>query len=329
MKYVGSNTNANLHNQNINADTENIMFGVNVHDKEAVKKRMKQIRRNKFLLTMLALIVMSVLGFIIYDFYMVVAKEATPVVALKEKIENGIKYKGISFEVIQCDDGKRYLNEKDKTCIVEENKEENVVTFEDIFYDALVKYLKDNKIVNDNFKTLTINEYFDDQDSNEYEGSDYYVDLTYECNDGTVNCFKVLKERTKQDNVNLYVSLDKTNEVKEIKTFKTSGKKYNELKELFAEKVKEYFINKNMYDDNNVRYFNLELVNNKGRYMYGDVLYEDSYEIKISYMCKDNSNTCITKIDDGNNTNLSFNVIMFLDNEDNVGLLESIKVFYK
>ena len=34
MKYVGSNTNANLNNMNQNADTENIMFGVNVHDKE-------------------------------------------------------------------------------------------------------------------------------------------------------------------------------------------------------------------------------------------------------------------------------------------------------
>ena len=327
MKYVGSNTNANLNNMNQNADTENIMFGVNVHDKEAVKQKMKQIRRRKFFLTLLSLVIIGALGYVIYDFYNVVAKEGTPVFALKENIENGVKYKGISYELIKCNDGKRYLNEMNKTCVVEEKEE--VVTFDTIFYNALVTYLKGASIVNDNFKDLKINEYVVDEELNDYEGSDYYVDLTYECNDGSINCFKVLKERTNQSNVELYVSLDKLNVVKEVSTFKTTGKKYAELKETYANNVKEYMISKNMYDDNNVRYFNLELINNKGRYMYGGIMYEDAYEVKLSYMCKDNGNTCITKIDDGNNTNLSFNVIMLLDAEGKVGLLESVKVFYK
>lgn len=327
MKYVGSNTNANLNNMNKKADTENIMFGVNVHDKEAVKLKMKQIRRRKFFLTLLSGIIIGILGVIIYDFYNVVFKEGIPVIAVQENIENGIKYKGISYELIECNDGKRYLNEMNKTCVVEEKEE--VVTFDTIFYNALVTYLKSAGIVNDNFKDLKINEYVLDEELNDYEGSDYYVDLTYECNDGSVNCFKVLKERTKQNNVKLYVSLDKLNIVKEVTTFKTTGKKYTELKEAYANSVKEYMISKNMYDDNNVRYFNLELLNNRGRYMYDGVMYEDAYEVKLSYMCKDNGNTCITKIDDGNNTNLSFSVIMLLNSEDKVGLLESVKVFYK
>ena len=162
-----------------------------------------------------------------------------------------------------------------------------------------------------------------------YEGTDYYIDLTYECVDGTSTCFKVLKEQTNQTNLKLYASLDKLNIVKEVSTFKTTGKKYNEIKEVYITKAKDYLISKEIYDEENVRYFNVELIKNLGRYRYKDLMYEDVYEIRLSYMCKDNGNTCITKIDDGNNTNLSFDVIMLLDGEDNIVLLESTKLFYK
>lgn len=330
MKYVGSKTNANLNNGNLLVDNENIIYGVNVHDKEAVKKKLKEMRRRKFILTNLALIVIGCLGFIFYDFYNVVKNEGTPIFALREKIENGVKYKGISFELIKCDDGKRYLNSWTKECIIEEEKEEpEVLSFDKILYDALNTYLKDSGIVNDNLKTLTINEFVLDEEKNSYEGTDYYIDLTYECVDGTSTCFKVLKEQTNQTNLKIYASLDKLNIVKEVSTFKTTGKKYNEIKEVYITKAKDYLISKEMYDEENVRYFNVELIKNLGRYRYKDLMYEDVYEIRLSYMCKDNGNTCITKIDDGNNTNLSFDVIMLLDGEDNIVLLESTKLFYK
>ena len=83
-------------------------------------------------------------------------------------------------------------------------------------------------------------------------------------------------------------------------------------------------INNNRYYEDNVRYYDIKLVSNKGKSKFGSVEYEDCYVISISYMCNDNGNTCITAYDDGENSNLSFKVNMFLDKDNEIGMIESV-----
>ena len=75
----------------------------------------------------------------------------------------------------------------------------------------------------------------------------------------------------------------------------------------------------------NLRSFKLELLDNKGKYNYNGVVYGDAYEIKVSYMCLDNTDTCVTSFEDGENINLAFEAVMFITADDEVGMIESIK----
>ena len=54
-------------------------------------------------------------------------------------------------------------------------------------------------------------------------------------------------------------------------------------------------------------------------------MYGDAYEIKVSYMCLDNTDTCVTSFEDGENINLAFVAVMFITADDEVGMIESIK----
>ena len=74
--------------------------------------------------------------------------------------------------------------------------------------------------------------------------------------------------------------------------------------------------------------FDIELVANKGKYKYLGVVFEDMYEINISYTCVDDSNTCVTSLDDGTGNNLSFNAYMFLNKDNGIELIESIKLVH-
>ena len=56
----------------------------------------------------------------------------------------------------------------------------------------------------------------------------------------------------------------------------------------------------------NLRTLKIELLENKGKYNFDNIVYADLYKIRISYMCLDNANTCVTKIEDGKGGNLSF-----------------------
>ena len=311
-------------------DNENIMYGVNILDHAAVEKKFKQMKKRKRILTLISLLALAVLGFVIYDFWNVNFNEGMPIVALKESVEFGTEYTGISYNLVVCEDGKRILNDKKGTKCVKssENETGENTTFKDVLYSALITYLKKEKVVNKDFKDLTINSFEFDEENDE-EGSDYYVDLTYECKDGGSKCFKTLKERTNQNNVLLYVSLDKLNEVVYVDTFKSSGLQYEKLKADYKEKVINYFSETREYQSENVKSFDIELVANKGKYKYLGVVFEDLYEINISYMCVDDGNTCVTRLDDGNGHNLSFNAYMFLNKDNGIELIESIKLVHE
>lgn len=310
-------------------DNENIMYGVNILDHAAVEKKFKQMKKRKRILTLISLLALAVLGFVIYDFWNVNFNEGMPIVALKESVEFGTEYTGISYKLIVCEDGKRILNDNKGTKCVKSDDGEigGVTTFKDVLYNALITYLKKEKVVNKDFKDLTINS-FEFDEANDEEGSDYYVDFTYECKDGGSNCFKILKERTNQNNVLLYVSFNKLNEVVYIDTFKSSGAQYDKLKADYKEKVINYFSETREYQSENVKSFDIDLVANKGKYKYLDVVFEDMYEINISYMCVDGGNTCVTRLDDGKNNNLSFNAYMFLNKDNGIELIESIKLVH-
>ena len=91
MKYFGNER------KNLNPDNVNMVYGVNVSDKEAVKKKMAKMRRNKAILTFISLIIIAVAGYIVYDFWNVSFNEGNPVVALKGDVDSGTKYTGIGY----------------------------------------------------------------------------------------------------------------------------------------------------------------------------------------------------------------------------------------
>ena len=310
-------------------DNENIMYGVNVLDHAAVEKKFKQMKKRKRILTLISLLTLAVLGFVIYDFWNVNFNEGMPIVALKDSVEYGTEYTGITYKLIVCEDGKRILNDNKGTkCVKSDGSEQDeTTTLKDVLYNSLITYLKKEKIINKDFKNLTINS-FEFDSTNDEEGSDYYVDFTYECKNAGSKCFKTLKERTNQNNVLLYVSLNKLNEVVYIDTFKSSGVQYDKLKADYKEKVINYLIEMRKYQSENVKSFDIELVANKGKYKYLGVVFEDMYEINIAYTCVDDSNTCVTSLDDGKGNNLSFNAYMFLNKDNGIELIESIKLVH-
>ena len=310
-------------------DNENIMYGVNVLDHAAVEKKFKQMKKRKRILTLISLLTLAILGFVIYDFWNVNFNEGMPIVALKDTVEYGTEYTGITYKLIVCEDGKRILNDNKGTkCVKSVGSEQDATTtLKDVLYNSLITYLKKEKIINKEFKNLTINS-FEFDSTNDGEGSDYYVDFTYECKNGGSKCFKILKERTDQNNVLLYVSLNKLNEVVYIDTFKSSGVQYDKLKADYKEKVINYLVEMRKYQSENVKSFDIELVANKGKYKYLGVVFEDMYEINIAYTCVDDSNTCVTSLDDGKGNNLSFNAYMFLNKDNGIELIESIKLVH-
>ena len=243
----------------VNPNNENVVYGVNISDKEAVKKKVREMRIVKAILTLLSLIILAGIGFIVFDFWNVSFNGGRPIVALLSKVDSGIKFQGIGYSYIRCSDGKVHLNEEDDIC---NPKDDGVTTFDEMLHKVLITYLNENKIIDNNFKDLTINSYSRDSE-NSQGGYDYYVDLTYSCNDGSDTCFKPFKDKSDKKNIQIYVSLDKTNTVFDVFNFKKSGTHYEELNEEYKEKVKDYLIKNNLYVEENVRYLNVKLLSNK------------------------------------------------------------------
>lgn len=306
-------------------DNRIIIEGVDLNDSEAVMNKYKELKRKKTTLSLVSFVAVLIIGVIGFDFWNVNFNDGTPVLALKTDVKNGTHYQGLGYEVLVCNDDVKHLNESGKKCYeTEETKKEEVKTYKDVLHASLLDYFKKEKLINSSFDKFVINSYTKDGEDEEKGYIEYFMDITYTCNDGGSSCFKPLIERINQNNLLIYVSVDKANVIKDIYTFNDEGVRYNELVANYTEKLMNYLVVNNLLVNDNLRSFKLELLANKGKYNYNGVTYGDAYRIKISYMCLDNTDTCVSRFEDGNNTNLSFEAFMFVTESDEVGLVESI-----
>ena len=302
----------------------NYIYGVDTNNKDEVLKAYKRLKRRHILFTILSFVVICGLGFLTYDFLRVNMWDKKPILGIKKKVEGGYVYKGIGYNAMYCDNGDIYKVNVDKqSCTGSEDDK----TYKGILLKNFKIYLRENKFIDqDNLKSIEFKNITYDED-NEHDGVDYLVDIHLECNDGSASCMKVFKEVPNQNDVKLYLVLDRANEVVDVKTFKASGEYYKTIKEDYTEKVKKYMIANGMIDEENLRYFTVELFGNRGRYKFEDVIYADSYLISIDYFCHDNSNTCVQRFDNSLEfSNLTFDAAMFLNDDNEVGNLRSVQV---
>lgn len=296
---------------------ENNFYGVNVNDKVAVEAEFVRLQKQHKLVTILVIISLLIIGFFMYDYIRVTELGGKPIFVIEEKVEEGTKFKGLGYEVLYCNNGERYAG----PVIIKKCTEESGVTLENFVYKKFVDYAVNSKMLNkNNLEVLEFNlvEY---DGTNDEKGGDYRVNLKYSCKLDK-KCFNLVKEYESKDDINIYVRLNKFNEVYEIAYFKDSGNYYDYLVNLYKENLKTYLVQNNKIDMENLRSFELALEENHGKYKFRGNVYSDSYLVKITYMCKDNGNKCVRALDDadmdGDFSNLMFYGSMFVDNNGNV-----------
>ena len=202
-----------------------------------------------------------------------------------------------------------------------EYKKLEPTTISNFVYKKFVDYVVEEKMLDKkSLDELVFNEVEYDG-SNDNDGGDYHINLKYTCKNDK-KCFKLIKEYDNQDSINLYVRLDKYNEVYDVIYFKDSGVYYDKLVELYTTNLQTYLVENSKMDVDNVRSFKLKLIENHGKYKFRGITYSDSYLVQITYMCNDNSNTCVHAFDnndmEGDFANLMFFGSMFVDNEGTV-----------
>ena len=302
-------------------DETNYYQGVDLNDKKAVQKEFRKRRAAHTFVTLIMIAMFAGLGVIAFDYFRVLKLGGRPLFATSEVVSGGKLYKGIGYQVLYCDDDKRYIGSVlYQTC----NDEKKDGSFKQVLHDSLVRFAEDKNIIDKkNFVSLTINEYTFDEE-NEKEGSDYLIDVSVECKDGS-KCFKTTKEMQDPNNFKLILRIDKYTSVYDIVYFKTSGAYYDSLVEKYKEKIKQYFIDNNMIAVDNLRSFNIGFAKSNGKVKFRDVVYADSYLISISYLCKDGNNTCVSPFDkkdfEGDYSNMYFFASMFVDENENVSLI--------
>lgn len=300
--------------------TKNVFYGVDVTDKQAVEKEYKRLQRQHRRITILVIIVLAILGFIGLDFYRVNYVGGKPIFAISEKVEKGTLFKGLGYNVLYCENGERYIGSVlYKTC------EDIDSSFTHIVYEKLIDYGIKSKIIDmNNLNKLEIINLEKDSD-NEKDGSDYLLDITYDCKDGSSKCFKTGKEFNDLQNVKIYVSINRYNEIYQVLTFKNSGVYYDYLVELYTDKVKEYLKENQLLDEEDLAYFRLSFASNNGKYKFRGTTYADSYLIAINYSCNSDSDQCIKPFDkkdiDGDYANLVFYASLMLDSDGEVSLI--------
>ena len=296
---------------------ENKFYGVDVNNRLAVEQEFQRLRKRHRTVTILVILSLIILGFFIFDYIRVTEMEGKPYIAIKEKVEEGTKYKGIGYEVLYCSNGERYVG----LAVFEKCVQEEETTLENFVYKKFVEYLSNEKMLDKkkleylDFNLVEVDE------KNDLGGVDYHVNFKYSCKKG-MKCLTLTKEYFSNDNVDLYIRFDNYNVIKKILYFKESGTHYNNLVSLYTEKLKEYLLKNEKIEEDNLRQFKLSLIENHGKYKFRSVTYAESYLVQITYLCNDNSNTCVHALDDndldGEYTNLMFYGSMFLDNENNV-----------
>lgn len=309
---------------NPNDMPSNYIYGVDTNNRQAVEKQYKKLKRRHRIVTIITIIIVGVLAFLIYDFSRVNFMDKKPFLGIKEKVDGGYIYKGIGYKAMYCDNGdiyKTYL--EGKSCTIQEVDN----SYKGIVLRKFKKYLVDNKYLDEkNLKSLEIDNLIYDED-NDNGGGDYLVDVKLQCNDGGHSCMNIFKETSNQNEVKLFIRLNRENDVYDVRAFKTTGKQYNLLKEEYTRKLKQYMIDNNLLVEDNLRLFEVELLNNYGRYRFDNVMYEDAYTISIEYLCNDNSNTCVSRFDNSlEYSNLYLEAAMFINESNEVGNLRSVQV---
>ncbi len=311
----------NVINKKSHEQTPNYFYGVDVNNKEAVREEYERLRKKHRNITIFAIIVLGCLSFVLGDFLRVTKLGGKPIFATSKKVERGTLFSGLGYKVLYCNNGQRYVGSVlYKSC---EEFDEN--TFANVLYEKLVNYSADNKTLNrSKLKDFTVIDVMFDEE-NEEEGSDYLATISFSCNGNNSSCFKTAKEYNDPYNIKLYVRFNKFNEIYDVVPFKESGAYYNELVEQYTPKVQEYLRNNNLLVADNLHHFTIKLLENHGKYKFRGETYADSYLIQIDYNCLDNTNTCVTPAGnedfEGDYSNLSFYMAMFLDAEDNVSLM--------
>ncbi len=296
---------------------ENKFYGIDVNNRAAVEAEFERLKKRHRVVTVLTIIALLLLGFFVYDYIRVTELGGKPIFVIEEKVEEGTKFKGLGYEVLYCNNGERHVG----PAVFKKCTEGETTTISNFVYKKFVDYAVEQKMLDkSNLDTLEFNlvEY---DEVNDKDGGDYYVNLKYTCKNDS-KCLKLVKEYESQEDVGLYVRFDKYNDVYEIAYFKMSGKHYDDLVTLYTETLKNYLVENNKIDVDNLRDFDLVLDDNYGKYKFRGTTYSDSYLVKVTYMCKDNSNTCVHAFDDndleGDYTNLLFYGSMFVDREGKV-----------
>ena len=300
---------------------ENVFYGIDVNNKVAVEKEFYRLKKQHRNVTIVVIVALLILGIFVFDFFRVNYFDAKPILAIEKKVKKGTLFTGLGYNVLYCKNGERYVGSVlYKTC-----EEPDMIEFSNLIYEKVVDYAVDKKILDKsnlkefNFVTLTFDE------NNDKGGSDYLVNITYQCKNDSVTCFKTKKEFFSTENVNLYIRINKYNEVYDIIPFKTTGAYYKSLVESFTESAKLYLIENEKLDEVNLRSFKIKLTENYGKMKFRGTVYADSYLIEINYMCVDNGNECVKAVDkkdyEGDYSNLVFYASMFIDEEGNVSLI--------
>lgn len=300
---------------------ENVFYGVDVNNKVAVEKEFLRLKKQHRNATIVVVVALLILGVFVFDFCRVSYFDAKPLLAFEKKVEKGTLFTGLGYKVLYCSNGEKYLGSVlYKTC-----EDPDMIEYSNLIYEKVVDYAVSNKLMNKkalkdfNIVSLTYDE------ANDKGGSDYLANISYECKNGSVTCFKTKKEFFDTKNVNLYIRIDKYNEVYDIIPFKTTGAYYELLVQQYVENAKTYLIENQKLDEANLRSFKLKIIENKGKSKFRGTVYADSYLIELNYMCLDNSNTCVSAIDkkdyEGDYSNLVFFASMFVDENGVVQLI--------
>lgn len=305
-------------------NVQNIQYGVDINDREAVLKEYNHIKRKHHIVGIFLSFFVILLSFYIFDFYMVNYNDRNPFLSIQQDVDGGTLYQAIGYKVLDCDNGGKYIGISNyKTCddLVSNNK-----TFEEVFYDSLLAYLiKENRYDQTNILEFKLNSI--SLDSKEEGSVEYFVNINYKCMDGSNKCFKSPKDFGDKTNINLYVTLNNLNEVTDISGFKNSGKNYDELIKVFEEKIKKYMVENNLMQMDNLKSIKIKLLENYGRYTFKGTTYADAYLVQVSYLCVDNLNTCVTPFKGEYYENFNFEMSMFLNEENDVLLLGPSKYF--
>ena len=300
----------------------NYFYGVDVTNKKAVRKEYNRLKRRHFLITIISLIAIGALSVIIFDFVKVNFFKARPLFSISKKVENGTLYTGIGYKVLYCKNGERYVG----STLYASCQEFEERTFMNTVYEKIIDYGdKKNLIKRGNYEKLELTSAMFDEELSD-GGWDYFIEANLTCKGGNNRCFYFKKEFNDPSKIYFYIRYDQYNDIQDVFTFKRTGAHTKALEEEYGPKVREYFKTEGIItDDEGIRDFSIHYLDNFGKFKFRGTSYAESYLIEVNYLCYDNSNKCVTPLDDidldGDYSNYMFMMAMFIDENGEIALM--------